>query len=174
MSEDKKTAKAEVEIFEFPAKELAPEHYELLLLVTGNASDEDAAKTFEEVKKLLVAAGGTISLEEAQGRKALAYSVEKTKTANYFLVEFDLLGAALPSFQEKLRIRKDVTRMLIVKKRSLTDEQRTKQEAFAKKREDYRAKKMIENAATVAEAPEVKAPRAAKSVDAAVDSEVTV
>ena len=104
------------EVFEFPKKEELVHHYEMMLLISGNTTDEDAAKTFAEVKELTVAAGAEMTYEEVIGRKTLAYSVDKSRQGSYFVCEFDLISTRLPGLNEKLRIRKDVARFLIIKK----------------------------------------------------------
>ncbi len=134
------------EVFEFPKKEELVHHYEMMLLISGNTTDEDAAKTFSEVKELAVAAGAEMTYEEVIGRKTLAYSVDKSRQGSYFVCEFDLISTRLPGLNEKLRIRKDVARFLIIKKHKRTAEEIATEKEWAVKREEYRAKKMIENA----------------------------
>lgn len=121
MSEEK-TPSAESEVFEFPAKEAQSEHYELLLLILGDFTEEQSASIYAEAKELITAAGGQITLENPMGRRNLAYPVKNVHTGTYYAVEFDLEKSALAIVHEKLRIRKDVARFMIVKKATLTQE----------------------------------------------------
>jgi ribosomal protein S6 len=152
------------EVFVFPTKDEKIQHYELMLLVSGNATDEEAAKTFSEVKALFEAGKAEITHEEVLGRRALAYSIDDTKMGSYFIAEFDLVSTLLPELNEKLRIRKDVARFMIIKKKKRTAEEIAKDQEIVKRREEYRAKKMIDNAtkdaAPVAEVKKVDAPKA--------------
>ncbi len=162
------------EVFVFPTKDEKVQHYELMLLVSGNATDEEAAKTFGEAKALLEAGKATITHEEVVGRKALAYSIDDTKMGSYFIAEFDLVSTLLPEINEKLRIRKDVARFMIIKKKKRTAEEIAEEKEIIARREEYRAKKMIDNATKDA-APvvaEVKAPEPkadTKTVEKGID-----
>lgn len=162
------------EVFVFPAKDEKVQHYELMLLVSGNATDEEAAKTFGEVKALFEAGKATITHEEVVGRKALSYSIDDTKMGSYFIAEFDLVSTLLPELNEKLRIRKDVARFMIIKKKKRTAEEIAKEKEIIAKREEYRAKKMIDNAtkdaAPVAEVVKaVESPAKTEAVEKGID-----
>ncbi|MFH1425824.1 MAG: 30S ribosomal protein S6 [Candidatus Kerfeldbacteria bacterium] len=122
------------DVFEFPEKEVQSDHYEIMVLVAGDATEEDAQRVFDEVKQEIAAHGGTITLEEALGRRSLGYTVEQSKSGNYFVAEFDMEKRKLKDLNEKLRIHKDVTRSLVVKKRQKTEEEL----ADEKKRDEQR------------------------------------
>lgn len=134
-------------VFEFPSKEELVQHYELMLLVSGNATDEDAAATFVAAKELLTTAGAEITHEDAIGRKPLAYSIDKSRQGSYFVAEFDLITGRLPELNEKMRIRKDVARFMIIKKQKRTPEEIAKDQEWTRKREEYHANKMATVAA---------------------------
>ncbi len=124
LDQPKETAVSDVEVFDFPKKEATVDHYELLLLVLGSYSDEEAALVFEQTKQYITEAGGTITSEQVIGRRTLAYKIQLQRVGSYAAVEFDIKGQALQHVREKLRIRKDVARFLIVKKRTYTAEEK--------------------------------------------------
>lgn len=132
---------AETEDFILPPKEDEEliEHYELLLLISGLTSEDDAAKVFTSVKELLANDGAQITHEESLGRKALGYTIAKSRQGHYFVAEFDLVKSKLAPLQQKLRVRADITRYLIVKKRvktaaELAEEARVRQKIEARKK----------------------------------------
>ncbi|MBI2410374.1 MAG: 30S ribosomal protein S6 [Candidatus Kerfeldbacteria bacterium] len=127
------------EIFEFLPKEEHQEHYELLLLVAGSQTEEEVASIVLSVKDQVVTFGGQITREENLGRRNLAYTVAGTQSGVYSLMEFDLVTLRLPELNEKLRIRKDITRFLIIKKRvkseaELAEEERVRQKIDTRKK----------------------------------------
>jgi small subunit ribosomal protein S6 len=122
MSEEKKTS--DVEVFEFPEKEAQSDHYELLLLIVGDFTEEQANTIYGEAKELIAAADGTVTAENLMGRRNLAYRVNNVYTGTYFAVEFDLDKSKVAALSEKLRIRKDVARFMISKKEVLTQEEK--------------------------------------------------
>ncbi|PIW36402.1 MAG: 30S ribosomal protein S6 [Candidatus Kerfeldbacteria bacterium CG15_BIG_FIL_POST_REV_8_21_14_020_45_12] len=112
----------EVEAFEFPAKEVQTDHYELTVLVV-NLTDDAAAGIFKDVKEYVTSFGGEITYEEDMGRRKLAYQVAGSTSGNYIVLEFDLDRPKLAELNEKLRITKAVTRYLIVKRPKRTAEE---------------------------------------------------
>jgi len=189
MSEEPTTTDiVDEEVFEFPAKEIASEHYEILILIAGTVSEQEATASFEEVKKLIQSFDGEITLDESLGRKSLGYTVANTRSGNYFVAEFNLLKPTLKDLQEKLRIRKDLTRFLIVKKKvktaeELVEEQRVrekiavrkqvqKQEAFIEAEKVDTAKRKAAEAKNVV--PAVETPVLASATATAETTPATV
>ncbi len=148
------------EVFDFPKKEELKEHYEILVLVGGGLTADQAEPVFEEVKSAITSFNGEITLDESLGSRTLAYTVEGSRSGVYFVAEFNLLKSQLALLQEKLRIHKKVTRFLIIKKREktaeeLAEEERIqkkidarKQERYMKAQEEQRAEEEEKKAAT--------------------------
>lgn len=134
-------AKQENELFVFPEREAQMEHYETLLLIPGTASEEEANAAYEAAKAELVALNAEITFEEAWGRKALAYTVAKSRHGYYFVVEFNMDKANVATLTEKLRLRKDIARFMTVKKREksaeeLAEEQRLRDKIAMKQQKE--------------------------------------
>lgn len=120
---DVEVADVSAEVFSAPPKEAAVDHYELLLLMLGSYSDEEAAQVFAQAKQYITEAGGAITSEQVMGRRPLAYKIQLQRVGSYFVVEFNINPQALGQVREKLRIRKDVARFLLVKKHQYTAEE---------------------------------------------------
>lgn len=148
------TVQDDIAPVDFLPKEEFSEHYELLLLIAGTMTDEEAAMIVDSVKTLLADMGATMTHDAILGRRNLGYSVAKSRTGVYGLFEFDLLKKQLPAIQEKLRLRKDITRFLIIKKTVLTAEEIAENERIAKKITERRlAKKAAADVAAIAAQP---------------------
>ncbi len=126
----------EVEEFVFPEKEAQIGHYELTVLVT-NLTDEVAAEVMATTKKTVESFGGELTHEENMGRRTLAYTIDNTTSGNYFLMEFDMDRSKIADLNEKLRITKEISRYLIVKRPKRTPEEIVRE---AKQREDRLSK----------------------------------
>lgn len=171
MSKDETTSSvepvgdADTAVFEFPAKETQIEHYEALILTTVSETEEQAQTVFDAVKKEITDAKGEITLEENLGHRSLAYTVANTKRGFYFVVEFDMAKDALATVQEKLRIRKDITRFLIIKKRVKSEEEKVEDERVLAKIEERRKAKMEADLEEIEEEKEEKKAPAPKKVE---------
>ncbi len=140
---EQQTALQEAEAtFVLPTKDNEPGHYELLVLLPGGATEQEAATTFDEVKRIVQSFNGTITFEANLGRRSLGYTIAGSRSGSYVVVEFDILKNRVSELNEKLRIRKDVARFLIVTKRVKSAEELAEDERIAKKIESRRKAKM--------------------------------
>ncbi len=92
------------------------QHYELLYLVAATMTEEEVHKVREQVKRMLAKYESKITLEESQGKKRLAYPVDKNHQGYYELLEFDLEGAKLVELERELRLSNELLRHIVVKK----------------------------------------------------------
>ncbi|OGY86765.1 MAG: 30S ribosomal protein S6 [Candidatus Kerfeldbacteria bacterium RIFOXYB2_FULL_38_14] len=129
-------------VFEFPVKETQLRHYDILGLVTAAETVLQATDIFTAVKKEITTLGGVISNEKVLDNQGLAYSVNGVKRGFYFKAEFDLETKNYASLHEKLRIRKDLARFLIVKKRVKTNEEMKEEERVKNIITERKKKKM--------------------------------
>ncbi len=79
-------------------------HYEILLLINPNLTDEEAAAQATGVAKRIQDAGGRIEREEHLGKRKLAYPVEHQKNGFYELIEFELDPTKLHGLEAGLRL----------------------------------------------------------------------
>lgn len=148
-----------MEAFVLPQKEAQSDHYEVMVLIPGAATEQEASATFEEVKKLIASAAGTITSDQNLGRRSLGYTIAGSRSGTYGVVEFDMEKSHVAELSEKLRIRKDVARFMIVKKAVRTPEQLAEDQRIASKIETRRKAKMASDIDTI-EKESTKAPAA--------------
>jgi ribosomal protein S6 len=151
-------------LFEMPAKEPQITHYELLVLVLGRFSEDQATAIFEDIAGFITSLGATITKQLPMGRRPLAFQIDHERHGTYHAFEFDCDRSQIAVLHEKLRIRKDVARFMIVKKPDLTDTQIQQYESL---RANLLASRQ---SAAAAETPtpavvETAAPAATESVD---------
>lgn len=144
----------EIAEYAFPEKDAKTQHYQILVLSTQVETEEQATALSQEVKKEIEALSGSITKEEMWGNKSLAYSVNNTRNGFYFQMEFDMDTLHLVRLNEKLRIRKDVARFIIVKKRVVSSEEQAEQERVKAIIEKRRTAKMEKDLNAIEEVEE--------------------
>lgn len=87
--------------------------YELTFLVTPELEGKDT-KVIEKIKKLIADNGGKITSETAEGKKRLAYAIQKQDFALYYYYELDLPAPAPAKISSVLNITDGVMRYLLV------------------------------------------------------------
>lgn len=60
--------------------------YELMYIIDGRVTEEEAASVHETVKELVTGGGATITKDEDMGRRKLAYPIEKQTEGRYRLL----------------------------------------------------------------------------------------
>ena len=100
--------------------------YELTVVVHPDL-EMNPDPAIAKVKKLIEANGGTITKEEVEGKKRLAYSIAGQTFALYYYYEVQLPSDAPNKISSSLNITDEVIRHLLVRK----DERRAKLAATA-------------------------------------------
>ena len=131
------------------------EHYEMLFIVPGSLTDEEAPETISKVKKLLEDLEGKIIKEDNWGRKTLAYKIDNQTQGTYVWFEFDLPSEKIAEINKRLRLSREILRFLVTKARIITEEEIKKDEEVKKKIESKKKDKVKEE---LAEAEKEKEP----------------
>ncbi|HLD21558.1 MAG TPA: 30S ribosomal protein S6 [Patescibacteria group bacterium] len=147
MEQHQKVEQAEGGVFAFAPKEERIEHYEILVLLTQMESEQTAQSIIDSIKNHITDFGGMITHEENLGNRELAYTIAKARMGIFYTIEFDLPTSKLKEINEKLRIRKDITRFLIVKKHIKSTEELAEDERIRQKIEGRKKAKMLANLA---------------------------
>ena len=108
--------------------------YELTVLIHPDL-EMNLAPATDKVAKLIADNGGTIVKETNEGKKRLAYQIEKQDFAVYCYYEVQLPAAAPAKISSVLNITDEVLRYLLV----ATDERKLKYEAKRAERAAHRA-----------------------------------
>lgn len=91
--------------------------YEALYIVDAELTEEQLAPIMEKYKKVVTDMGGEVSDASPweQGRRRLAYQIDKRREGLYVLMRFESDGNAPKELDRVFRISDDVFRHLIVK-----------------------------------------------------------
>lgn len=92
-----------------------PTIYDLVLLLSTNASDEDRAKIRSDVESTISAAGGTVERKQEWGTRPMTYRINHEADAEYHLLQFSGPTSLLESLEHSLRIADEVLRFRIIK-----------------------------------------------------------
>lgn len=90
--------------------------YELALVVSAKIEDEARAEVVEAVKNLVTRFGGVITNVEDQGKKRLAYEVQKMREGYYYFIQFDADSTVPGEIEQRVRIMDNVIRYLCVRR----------------------------------------------------------
>lgn len=90
--------------------------YELVSIVSPEASDEVVANKIDGVTQLITGRQGVVDETQRWGKKRLAYPIKKFIEGNYSLVRFKLEPLYIRELRELLENDVDVLRYLVVKR----------------------------------------------------------
>ena len=89
--------------------------YEVVLVLSPEATEEEITATVERVDKLITDADGSIAEHESWGLKRLAYPILKFNEGNYILVKFSMDASAVSEFKRSLDAAEDLIRFLVTR-----------------------------------------------------------
>ena len=89
--------------------------YELTVVVNATVEDDVRAAVIEKVKELIARFGGTVTDVKEEGKKRLAYEIQKMNDAFYYFVHFDAEATCPAELEAQLRIMDNVLRYLCVR-----------------------------------------------------------
>ncbi|MBQ4464048.1 MAG: 30S ribosomal protein S6 [Eubacterium sp.] len=89
--------------------------YELALVVSAKVEDEVRVATVEKAKEAITTLGGQITGVDDQGKKQLAYEIQKMNEGFYYFIQFDAETTMPGELEQRLRIMDNVLRYLVVK-----------------------------------------------------------
>ncbi len=92
-----------------------PTIYDLVLLLSTSASDEDRARILSEVESTIADGGGTVEHKQAWGTRPLTFRIDHQGDADYQLLQFSGPTAVLETLTHNLRIAAEVLRYRIIK-----------------------------------------------------------
>ena len=89
--------------------------YELVMILSPEATEEEVSASVERVDKLISDGGGTVSDHANWGVRRLSFPVKKFAEGNYVLTKFELDPQAVIGLNSSLRASEDVLRYLVTK-----------------------------------------------------------
>ena len=89
--------------------------YELVYIVTPDASDQDVADLHTQIEQIIQRYNGTFDKTENWGRRKLAYEIGKHREGTYVVETITGSGELMKEIDRRLRVIDQVIRHLVVR-----------------------------------------------------------
>lgn len=89
--------------------------YDLVLLLSKSASDDERSKVLSEVEAAITGSGGNVERNQDWGTRPMTYRINHESEAEYHLLQFSGPPALLETLSHSLRISDNVLRFRIIK-----------------------------------------------------------
>jgi small subunit ribosomal protein S6 len=89
--------------------------YEELFIVRADATDEEIDPVIEQLKNIVIQAGGTMDKTEKWGVRKLAYRLQKHTEGQYILLQFTVNADTVHEIERRLRVADLVLKFLTVR-----------------------------------------------------------
>ena len=89
--------------------------YDLVLLLSTTAPDEQRAKVLSDVETKITAAQGSIERQDDWGQRPMAYRIHHQPDADYHLLQFKAPPTLIETLSHDLRITDGVVRFRVIK-----------------------------------------------------------
>ena len=111
--------------------------YELIYIVTPEATEELIASIHEQVEQTTQRMGGSLSKTENWGRRKLAYEIKRQKEGVYVLEVIEGTGELMKELDRRLKVVDQVIRHLVVRvdeEQRVVERTRTRRQTFQERR----------------------------------------
>ena len=92
-----------------------PPLYDLMLLLSTTAPEEQRTKILSDVEGAITGAGGSIERRDEWGQRPLAYRINHQPDAEYHLMQFMSPPSLIETLSHDLRITDGVVRFRVIK-----------------------------------------------------------
>jgi small subunit ribosomal protein S6 len=89
--------------------------YELVMILSPEATEEEIAATVERVDGLITGSGGGVAGHDTWGMKRLAFPLANHREGNYILTRFTLGSGAVLELSRNLNASEDILRFLVTR-----------------------------------------------------------
>jgi small subunit ribosomal protein S6 len=89
--------------------------YDIVVLVTPDLSEEEAARVTADYRKLLADGGAEMVRDEPWGRRRLAFPIGRKREAYYHLFQVRALPALVTEVERRLKLSDQILRHLAVR-----------------------------------------------------------
>ena len=89
--------------------------YDLMLLLSTSAEDEQRKKILSDVESSISGAGGSIERNDEWGERPMAYEIRHQAEADYHLLQFKAPPTLIEELSHTLRITDGVVRFRVIK-----------------------------------------------------------
>ena len=87
--------------------------YELMMVLSPEATEEEVSATVEWVRGLLSKGGGSMGEHKVLGVRRLAYPIKNFNEGNYVLTQFALYSSEVEVVNRTLNASEDILRFLV-------------------------------------------------------------
>ena len=87
--------------------------YELVMILSPEATESEAAQTVQRITEIISDGGGSISQQENWGIRRLAYPIQRFIEGNYFITRCQMEAQAAAELDKTLNAAQDVMRHLV-------------------------------------------------------------
>ncbi|MGR3952092.1 MAG: 30S ribosomal protein S6 [Chlamydia sp.] len=108
-------------------KQKEPHLYEGMYIISAHLSDDARNKSFEKIKERITTRGGEIHKIHDQGRRRLAYEINRHREGYYYLVYFSISPDAISELWQEYHHNEDLVRFLTLTTDKVLDELKFKQ-----------------------------------------------
>lgn len=111
--------------------------YELVYIVTPDATEEQIAAIHEQVEQTTKKMSGSLVRTENWGRRRLAYSIQKHKEGVYVLEVIEGTGDLMKELDRRLKVLDQVIRHLVVRvdaEQKVIERTRSRRQSFQERR----------------------------------------
>ncbi|MGO9905986.1 MAG: 30S ribosomal protein S6 [Solirubrobacteraceae bacterium] len=92
-----------------------PPLYDLVLLLSATAPEEQRTKILADVESEITGAGGSIERQDDWGQRPLAFRINHQPEADYHLLQFKAPPTLIETLSHDLRITDGVVRFRVIK-----------------------------------------------------------
>ena len=89
--------------------------YEMVMILSPEATQDEVAATVERVDGLISGGGGAVIDHERWGLKRLAYEIDDFNEGNYVLTKFSLNASGVAELNRALTASEDIVRYLVTR-----------------------------------------------------------
>ena len=101
--------------------------YEGMYVLSAHLSEDARGKVFEKIKEQIISRGGKILKIHDQGRRRLAYDINRHREGYYYLVYFSIATNHIEELWEEYRRNEDLLRFLTIRTEKVLEELKFKQ-----------------------------------------------
>lgn len=101
--------------------------YEGMYVLNAHLSDDVRNKTFEKIKDAIINRGGEIVKIHDQGRRRLAYEIEKQREGYYYLMYFNLPADSVSDLWQEYHLNEGILRFMTMRTDTVLEELKFKQ-----------------------------------------------
>ncbi len=89
--------------------------YEGMYIIDASLSDDACTKALERISNTITEKGGEVHKVHDQGRRRLAYEINKKKVGIYYILYFTVRSSAIKEMWEEYHLNEDLVRFITLR-----------------------------------------------------------